>query len=116
MAGNLSVGGVTGATNTVSVAEADSLMTKIQKRKIELPRQEQEITKQMLEMQRKHEAEMVKAILKVADVTSRQMLIMKLRKNGYIQPNIKNPTDADIIKGWNDYMNDEIKRTEPKWA
>ena len=52
MAGNLSVGGVTGATNTVSVAEADSPMTKIQKRKIEIIKQRKKTEEEAIEKYR----------------------------------------------------------------
>ena len=136
---DLSVGGVTNATSTVSIAETDSPMVKIQKRKINLIRQEQKISEeiekhrkfkakqlglpedatwQQIEdaQQRKHEAEMVKVILEKAGVSSSQMLIMKLRKGGFIKQHIKNPTDADIIKAWNDYINREIERSKLKWA
>ena len=44
------------------------------------------------------------------------MLIEKLRKNEYIEPNVKNPSDTDIIKGYDKYINREIERQQPKWA
>ena len=56
MAGNLSVGGVTGSTNTVSFVKDDSPMTKIQKKKIEIIKQRIKAEQEAIEKYRQFKA------------------------------------------------------------
>ncbi len=121
MAVDLSVGGVTNATYVASGTNTtqNTTMNDLSQRKTDyFIQKEKELIKQFMtddeqkyrEAAKKYnELQILKEILKQTGL-SREMLIMELKKNGYIKSNIKNPTDEDIIEGYNRYIK------EPKWA
>lgn len=123
---DLSVSSTTNAPITVAKnTTASTPLGRISQKKLDILKQEAEINKQIIEVQKKYyeavkkqNEQILKEILKKEDL-SREMLIMKLMKGGYIKENIKNIkslSDIDIIEAYDKYMSREIEQYKPKWA